>query len=114
MNLKKLNAFSFDQKILEHGESCLVAFTSKDCHACKQVITLLAEMSQRNNPGFHFYLVNAEENKDLYKKFAVRGLPAILFFKGGIFKGKLTGKLREEQINKKIFELLHSGNTKIG
>ena len=108
MNLKKLNAFSFDQKILEHGESCLVAFTSKDCHACKQVIPLLAEMSQRNNPGFHYYFVNADENKDLYKKYAVKSIPTILFFKEGIFKGKLAGKLGEEVLEKKISELLRS------
>lgn len=106
MKLIKLNPTVFEEVIYDNCETCLVAFTRKDCHVCMEVIPLLEEIAERYTGKFGFYSVDVEEEKDLYNRFPLRGVPSIMFFKDGSFQGKLAGKVEEEQIHQKIAKML--------
>lgn len=106
MSLTQLNAKSFEEKVYDNGEPCLVIFSRKTCHVCKEVVPVLEELSPNYVGKFGFYYVDVEEDKALYQSFSLKGVPQILFFKDGEYLGKLTGEVEEEQVQEKIAEIM--------
>ncbi|KLU64106.1 thioredoxin [Desulfosporosinus acididurans] len=106
MSLPKLNANSFEEKIYDAGEACLVVFSRKTCHVCKEVVPKVEELQPQYEGKFGFYHVDVEEDKPLYQSLSLKGVPQILFFKDGEYQGKLTGNVDDEEIEEKIEEFL--------
>lgn len=108
MSLKQLNVNSFEKVIGDDLEACLVIFSRKDCHVCKEVVPLLEELQPEYLDKFGFYYVDVEEDKNLYQRFSLKGVPQILFFKEGDYQAKLVGAIDEDQVIEKIAELLEA------
>lgn len=108
MSLQPLNPNSFEEIIYDNGEPCLVVFSRKDCHVCKEVVPILEELAPKNDGKFGFYYVDVEEQKALFQRFSLKGVPQILFFKDGEYQGKLAGAVDEEKVSDKIAEVLES------
>lgn len=106
MSLAKLNSNNFEEKIYDIGEACLVVFSRKSCHVCKEVVPLVEELHLKYQGKFRFYYVDVEEDKALYQSLSLKGVPQILFFKDGEFQGKLAGQVEEEEIEEKIQQSL--------
>jgi len=108
MSLEKLNADQFEKSIYDNEEQCLVMFSRKTCHVCQGVVPILEDMQQQYKDKFGFYYVDVEDNKDLFQRFSLKGVPQILFFKEGEFQGKLAGAVDEDKVMDKISEVLES------
>ena len=106
MQLPKLDRATFEERIFETKENCLVIFTRKTCRECKVIVPMLEEMADSYlNAPFNFYSVDVEEQVPLFKRFSLRGVPSILFFSKGEHQGKLAGMVEEEQVIEKIEEI---------
>lgn len=102
-----LNAQSFDEKIYDDGENCLVIFSRTSCHVCQEVHPILDEIEkQYAGKPFGFYHVDIEAEKDLFNRFSLKGVPQVLFFSDGEFVGKFAGKKEEEEYTAKIDEII--------
>lgn len=108
MSLVHLNSSRFEEVIYHDGAPCLVIFSRKSCHVCQSVVPVLEDLQPRFDGKFGFYYVDVEEDKVLYQKFSLKGVPQILFFKDGDYQGKLTGKAEEEDIEERITDVLNS------
>jgi thioredoxin 1 len=106
MSLRQLQANSFEDIIYGNGEPCLVIFSRKSCHVCKQVVPVLEELQPKYEGKFGFYYVDVEEDANLQQRFALKGIPQILYFSGGDFRGKQVGNVEDEQIEEKIAGVL--------
>lgn len=106
MSLQQLNASRFEEIIYDNCESCLVIFSRKDCHVCKEVVPMLDELKPQYEGKFGFYYVDVEEDKNLFQRFSLKGVPQVLFFSDGEYRGKVAGKAEEESIEEKIAEVL--------
>lgn len=106
MALEQLKPDSFDEIIYDSGEACLVVFSRKSCHVCKEVVPMLEELQPKYEGKFGFYYVDVEEDKSLYQRFSLKGVPQILFFNEGEYQGKMAGKVEEEAVEDKIAEIL--------
>lgn len=106
MELKKLNADAFDKVIYDDYESCLVVFSRKSCHVCKEVVPMVEETADKYQNKLGFYIVDVEEEKGLYHRFSLKGVPTLLFFKDGEYQGKLAGNVDEDELKEKIVNLL--------
>ncbi len=107
MPLLKLNAKSFEEHIYDNGEPCLVIFSRKDCHVCKGVVPVLEKLETEYEGKFRFYCVDLEEDMSLFQRFALKGVPQILYFNGGEFKGRQAGHVGKETIEEKIADSLN-------
>lgn len=105
MSLKQLNSNSFEKAIYDNGEACLVIFSRKTCHVCQGVVPILEEMQPKYEGKFGFYYVDVEEQKPLFQRFSLKGVPQILFFGEGEYHGKLVGAVDEEKVINKITEV---------
>lgn len=106
MSLQKLNSSSFDEIVYEYEEACLVFFSRKSCHVCQEVGPVLEELEPKYEGKFGFYYVDVEEEKSLFQKFSLKGVPQILFFNAGNYQQKLVGKVEDEQVEEKIEEVI--------
>lgn len=106
MELKKLNSQTFDEKVYDNGENCVVVFSRKSCHVCKEVVPMVEENCEKYSDKMGFYAVDVEEEKALYSRFSLRGVPALLFFKDGEYQGRLAGNVEEEEFEEKVEEML--------
>ncbi|TGE39502.1 thioredoxin [Desulfosporosinus fructosivorans] len=106
MSLQQLNSTRFEEIIYDNCEPCLVIFSKKECHVCKVVVPMLEELKPQYEGKFSFYYVDVEEDKNLFQRFSLKGVPQILFFKDGKYQGKLAGKVEDETVEEKIAEVL--------
>ncbi|AQS58087.1 thioredoxin family protein [Desulforamulus ferrireducens] len=106
MALQQLNANRFEEIIYDECEPCLVLFSRKDCHVCQEVAPMLAELKPQYEGKFGFYYVDVEEDRELFKRFSLKGVPQILFFNEGEYQGKLAGQVEEDEVEEKIAEVL--------
>lgn len=106
MSLQQLKSNSFEEIIYDNCEPCLVIFSRKGCHVCKEVVPMLEELKPQYEGKFGFYYVDVEEDKNLFQRFNLKGVPQIAFFNDGEFKGKLAGEVEDEEVEEKIAEVL--------
>ncbi|TGE32869.1 thioredoxin family protein [Desulfosporosinus sp. Sb-LF] len=106
MSLQQLNSNRFEEIIYDNCDPCLVIFSKKTCHVCKEVVPMLEELQLQYEGKFGFYYVDVEEDQELFKRFSLKGVPQTLFFNEGEYQGKLAGKVEEENIEEKIAEVL--------
>lgn len=106
MSLEHLDSERFEEIVYDNCEPCLLLFSRKDCHVCKQVTPMLEELKSLYEGKFGFYYADVEDDKNLYQRFSLKGVPQILFFKDGQYQGKLAGKVEEEEVEEKIAEVL--------
>lgn len=108
MSLEQLNANKFEEIIYDNLESCLVIFSRKDCHVCKEVVPVLEELQPQYRDKVGFYYVDVEEDKNLFQRFSLKGVPQILFFKEGEYQAKLAGAVDDDKVIDKIEEVFES------
>jgi thioredoxin 1 len=108
MSLQQLNANTLEDIVYDNGEPCLVVFSRKDCHVCKQVVPLLEELQPKYEGKFGFYRVDVEEDASLFRRFSLKGVPQILYFNNGEYHGKQAGLVEDDQVEEKIASILES------
>ncbi|MEL7564181.1 MAG: thioredoxin family protein [Dehalobacterium sp.] len=106
MTLQKLNDAGFEEMIYDNGEPCVVIFSRQSCHVCQEVVPVLEELAPKYKGKFGFYYVDVEEQKALFQRFSLKGVPQLLFFTDGEYQGKMVGKVEDEQVEEKIAEIL--------
>jgi thioredoxin 1 len=106
MPLRKLDAKSFEERIYDNGEPCLLIFVRKDCHVCKGVVPLLEKLQPKYEGKFGFYCVDIEVDPSVFQRFALKGVPQILYFNGGEFKGRQAGQVEQGTVEEKIADSL--------
>lgn len=106
--MQHLDSKTFEEIIYDNGEPCLVIFSRKTCHVCKDVVSVLEDLEPEYEGKFGFYYVDIEEQKPLFQRFSLKGVPQILFFKDGEYQGKMAGKVEDDQVEEKISEIMGS------
>ncbi|WP_018307515.1 thioredoxin family protein [Desulfitobacterium hafniense] len=106
MSLEKLDTNTFEQLIYDEGKACLVMFSRKNCHVCQKVTPVLEELRLNYEESFGFYYVDVEEEKTLFQRFSLKGVPQILYFKDGEYKGKMAGDVEDDEIEQMIADVL--------
>ena len=107
--MQDLNANSFEEIIYDEGKPCLVIFSTKSWHVGQEVHPILDEIEEEYaGKDFGFYHVDVEDEKDLFNRFSLKGVPQVLFFNDGEFLGKYAGKKDEEVYTAKIDEILNA------
>lgn len=100
--MQAINAKNFDELVLGAPELVLVIFTAKWCSACPMSQQILDAEAKEYKGRLVVYKVDSEENPSLAERYAVRGIPSLLFLRDGKEVDRLQGSQTKAGFNTAI------------
>jgi len=103
--IEKVQTFTdgnFESSVLNTGDVVLVDFWAEWCGPCKRLGPTVAALAADYDGKVTVGKLNVDENPDTTIKFNVRGIPALLLFKGGQLVDQMVGLQPKEEIKKVI------------
>jgi thioredoxin 1 len=97
---------TFDQEVLQSEQPVLVDFWATWCGPCKALAPVVDVVAATYAGKLKVAKVNVDENGATPSRYGVRGIPALLFFKGGKVADQIVGYVPQDVIEDKIKSLL--------
>ena len=82
---------TFDQEVLKSEQPVLVDFWAVWCGPCKAIAPIVDGVAATYAGKLKVAKVNVDENGATPSRFGIRGIPALLFFKGGKVMDQIVG-----------------------
>ena len=97
---------TFDQEVLQSEQPVLVDFWAAWCGPCKAISPIVEGMAATYAGKLKVAKVNVDENGATPSRYGVRGIPTLLFFKGGKVADQVVGYVPQNVIEEKIQRML--------
>jgi thioredoxin 1 len=106
LGVLQVNDATFEQEVLKSEQPVLVDFWAVWCGPCKAIAPILDSVAAKYADKLKVAKVNVDENGATPSRFGIRGIPALLFFKGGQVADQVVGFVPQDVIEEKINRLL--------
>lgn len=102
----ELTDATFDQEVLNSEHPVLVDFWAVWCGPCKAIGPIVDTVAEKYAGKLKVGKVNVDQNGATPSRYGIRGIPALLFFKGGKIVDQIVGFVPQEAIEDKIQKVL--------
>ena len=89
---------TFETEVLNSGKPVLVDFWAEWCGPCRALGPKLDEIATEMGEKLQVVKINVDENHATPQKYGIRGIPAMILFKGGQEIGQLVGNHPKDTI----------------
>src|SRR5271157_6147831 len=97
----EVNDADFDQEVLRSEQPVLVDFWAAWCGPCKAIAPYIDSVATAYEGKLKVAKVNVDQNGSAPSRYGIRGIPALLFFKGGKVADQIVGYVSQEVIEEK-------------
>jgi len=97
---------TFDEEVLKSEQPVLVDFWAVWCGPCKAIAPIVDDVAAKFAGQLKVVKVNVDQNSSSPSRYNIRGIPALLFFKGGKVADQIEGWKPQDVIEEKIKRLL--------
>jgi thioredoxin 1 len=97
---------TWDQEVLKASGLVLVDFWAVWCGPCRMVAPIVDEIAKDYDGKLKVVKLNTDENPDIAGKYQIRGIPTLMFFKGGQTVDQVVGAVPKAQLKTKVDALL--------
>lgn len=106
LGVLEVNDANFDEEVLKSEQPVLVDFWAVWCGPCKAIEPIVDGVAATYAGKLKVIKVNVDENGATPSRYGIRGIPALLFFKGGKVADQIVGYVPQDVIEEKIKRLL--------
>jgi thioredoxin 1 len=97
---------NFDQEVLKSEQPVLVDFWAGWCGPCKMIGPSVDKIAESYAGKLKVAKVNVDQNGATPSRYGIRGIPALLFFKGGKVADQIVGYVPQEVIEEKVQKII--------
>ena len=101
-NVQTFTDSNFDQSVLQSGQPVLVDFWAEWCGPCKRLGPTIDQLASEYAGKITIGKLNVDDNPNTAIKFQIRGIPAVLLFKGGEIVESVIGLAPKDDFKKAI------------
>ena len=98
MATKKITDESFETDVIKAAKPTIVDFWAEWCGPCKQIASVLEEISDEMKDQVVIAKHNIDEAPNAPTKYGIRGIPTMLLFKDGQLKATKVGATTKSNI----------------
>ena len=97
---------TFDKEVLQSDLPVLVDFWAAWCGPCKALGPTVDEIATQYSGKLKVAKMDVDRNQATPGRYGIRGIPALLFFKGGKVADQIVGYVPKDTIEKSIARLV--------
>ena len=101
-NVQTFTDGNFDETVIKAGGPVLVDFWAEWCGPCKRLAPTVDALAGDYAGKVTIGKLNVDENPNTASKFQIRGIPALLLFKGGQVVESVVGLAQKDDLKKVI------------
>ena len=97
---------SFEQDVLQSEQPVLVDFWAAWCGPCKALAPTVEQVANEYAGKLKVAKLDVDRNTATAMRFGIRGIPALLVFKGGKVVDQIVGYVPKEMIDRSLTKVL--------
>jgi len=105
-NLIEFTDDNFDTEVLKSNLPVLVDFWAEWCGPCKMIGPIVEEIAGDYAGKVKVGKVNVDFNNQVAMQYGIRGIPALLVFKGGAVANQIVGAVPKNDITQILDEVI--------
>ena len=105
-NLIEFTDDNFDTEVLKSNLPVLVDFWAEWCGPCKMIAPIVEEIAGDYAGKVKVGKVNVDFNNQVAMQYGIRGIPALLVFKGGLVANQIVGAVPKNNITQILDEVI--------
>ena len=105
-NLIEFTDDNFDTEVLKSNLPVLVDFWAEWCGPCKMIAPIVEEIASDYAGKVKVGKVNVDFNNQVAMQYGIRGIPALLVFKGGAVANQIIGAVPKNDITQILDEVI--------
>ncbi len=106
VGVMEVNDANFDQEVLKSEQPVLVDFWAVWCGPCKAIAPIVDGVAAAYAGKLKVAKVNVDQNGATPSRYGIRGIPTLLFFKGGKIADQVVGYVAQDVIEEKVKKLI--------
>jgi thioredoxin 1 len=102
----EVNDATFEKEVLQSTQPVLVDFWAAWCGPCRALAPVVDQVATQYTGKLKVMKMDVDSNSATPMRYGIRGIPALLLFKGGQVADQIVGFVPKETIEKSIQKLV--------